>query len=704
MAQQRDTKDLFSHSNRLASETSPYLLQHAHNPVDWYPWGPEALQRARAEDRPIFLSIGYAACHWCHVMERESFEDEETATQLNAGFVPIKVDREERPDLDAIYMDAVQSMTGQGGWPMSVFLTPEGKPFYGGTYFPNRRGMGMPAFRDVLAGVSEAWRDRRHDVEASAAQLALAVQRGQRAPAAAVGGFGGDPNMASRSAAPLDTATANLDRSFDPRGGGWGSAPKFPQAGAIEFLLREHVRTGDVRPLAVARRALDAMAAGGIHDQLGGGFARYATDAVWLVPHFEKMLYDNAQLARVYTHAYQLTEDAGYAAVARDTLGFMRRELRAPEGAFAASLDADTAGHEGATYVWSAAEIRALLGEEAALFSAAYGVTEGGNWEGHTILSRVVDAANLASRFGLTPGDVDARLARSREVLHAARHSRPQPPRDDKVIASWNGLALGAFADASWALGEPLPELAAVAEEAAAFLLGALRDDTGRLRRSWNRGIARDAATLEDHTHLADGLLALYRATFDERWFVAARELMDIVLAHFSDPDGSGFFDTADDAEALIARPRGLQDNALPSGNAMASSVLLKLAALTGESRYAAAAETATVPLMDVASRYPTGFAEWLQAYQAMVVGIDEIAIVGDSEGAGTRALITAAQRGFRPWQVMAVAASPDQSMVPLLHQRVALGGSATAYVCRGFACRQPVTDPAALAAQLDRG
>jgi uncharacterized protein YyaL (SSP411 family) len=705
MSDQSDTSKTPAHSNRLATETSPYLLQHAHNPVDWYPWGGEALERARREDRPIFLSIGYAACHWCHVMERESFEDEETAAQLNAGFVPIKVDREERPDLDAIYMDAVQSMTGQGGWPMSMFLTPEGKPFYGGTYFPNRRGMGLPAFRDVLSGVLEAWRERRPDVEASAAQLALAVERGQRAPTGRLRptDIGADPAAEPSITSVLDAATAHLDHSFDPRGGGWGTAPKFPQAGAIEFLLREHIRTADPRPLGVARRALDAMADGGIHDQLGGGFARYATDAVWLVPHFEKMLYDNAQLARVYTHAYQLTRDTRYADVARDTLEFMRRELRTPEGAFAASLDADTNGHEGATYVWDAAEVESLLGDDAALFSAAYGVTPHGNWEHHTILSRVADDAALASRFGIAQADVAARLARAREVLHERRQGRLQPPRDDKVIASWNGLALGAFADASWGLDEPSPDLASVAEEAAAFLLAALRDENGRLKRSWNRGVARDWGTLEDHTHLADGLLALYRATFEERWFVAARGLMDIVLDHFGDRDGSGFFDTADDAEALIARPRGLQDNALPSGNAMAASVLLKLGALTGESRYSTAAESATRALMDAAARYPTGFAEWLQAFQAMAVGIDEVAVVGRVNAGDTGALVAAARQGFRPWQVMAVSASPERSVVPLLAERIAIGGAATAYVCRGFACRQPVTDPAALTAQLER-
>ncbi|MEA2622002.1 MAG: uncharacterized protein QOH61_912, partial [Chloroflexota bacterium] len=642
------------HTNRLADETSPYLLQHAHNPVDWYPWGPEALARARDEDRPIFLSIGYAACHWCHVMERESFEDEPTAAQLNAAFVPIKVDREERPDLDAIYMDAVQSMTGQGGWPMSVFLTPDGRPFYGGTYFPNRRGMGLPSFRDVLQGVSEAWHARRSEVERSADELATAVARGQRAPLASVAGAagtGGDDKRAGERV--LAAAVAELVASFDPRGGGWGTAPKFPQSMAIEVLLREHVRTADAQALAVARRSLDAMAAGGIYDQLGGGFARYATDAVWLVPHFEKMLYDNALLARAYTHAYRLTGERRYAEVAGETLDFMLRELRVPEGAFAASLDADTDGHEGATYVWDSDEVERLLGDEAALFSAAYGVTRAGNWEGHVILSRVVDDDALAARFGTGAADVRDRLAAARALLLEARRRRVQPARDDKVICSWNGLALAALADASWGLDRPRPDLAAAAGEAAAFLLGTLRDEAGRLRRSWNAGRARDAGTLEDHAHLAEGLLAVYEATHDERWFSAARELMDLVLAHFTDPEG-GFYDTADDAEALIARPRGLQDNAIPSGNAMAVTVLLKLSALTGERPYSDAAERAIRPMAEVSGRYPTAFAQWLVALEADVAGIDEIAIVGEPGSADRDALVETARRGFRPWQVVA--------------------------------------------------
>ena len=689
-----------THTNRLAQETSPYLLQHAHNPVDWYPWGEEALRRARREDKPIFLSIGYAACHWCHVMERESFENEATARQLNAGFVAIKVDREERPDLDAVYMDAIQAMTGQGGWPMSVFMTPDGRPFYGGTYFPDVPRHGLPGFRDVLAGVAEAWSARRAEVSEAATRLADAVARDQLAPRLAIDGT--TPADVLGSAAELTGAVATLEQTFDPRSGGWGGAPKFPQSMTIEFLLREHLRTGDARPLAMARRTLDAMAAGGINDQLGGGFARYSTDAVWLVPHFEKMLYDNAQLARVYLHAWRATGEPRYAEVARSALDFMERDLRNPPGGgFASSLDADTDGEEGATYVWTAAQVGDVLGEDAVLFEAACDVTPNGNWEGRTILRRVRSTESLAAETGLAADEVERRLATAREHLKTARDARPQPRRDDKVLTAWNGLALAAFADAGWALEEP--RYTGVAREAATFLWESLRGPDGRLRRSWKDGRALHAGVLEDYTHLADGMLALYESTFEERWFGAARELMEAVLAHFADPAG-GFYDTADDHEQLIARPRGLQDNALPSGNAMAVNVLLRLHALTGETRYRDAAESALAPIVALAVRHPTAFAQWLLAVQLARATIDEVAIVGDPARPETAALIGVARRGHRPWQVLAASDDPAASAVSLLHDRTAVGGHATAYVCRAFACRRPVTQPDELAAQLAGG
>jgi hypothetical protein len=695
-----------SHTNRLAGETSPYLLQHAHNPVDWYPWGPEALAAARAADKPIFLSIGYAACHWCHVMERESFEDETTADELRRDFVAIKVDREERPDLDQVYMAAVQALTGGGGWPMSVFLTPDGRPFYGGTYFPAEAHHGLPSFRQVLAGVAKAWREDREAIEASGSRLVAALVEQASALGASAAG------LAIADGGRLDAAVAALGATFDPRRGGWGGAPKFPAAMAIEFLLRRatgpdgRVATGPGaedgepgRALMMARRTLDAMADGGIHDQLGGGFHRYATDAAWLVPHFEQMLYDNAQLARVYVHAWQLTGEERYRDVADGVLGFMAERLRTDDGSFAASLDADTDGVEGATFTWTAAEIRDVVGpSQAGLFASAYGVTDAGNWEGRTILSRVRSDAEVAERFGLAPAEVAARLSQARSALRARRSERPQPARDDKALAAWNGLAIAAYADA-YAAGLDA-RYGAAAERAATAILGGLRLPDGRLRRSWKDGRASADGVLEDYTHLAEGLLALYEATFDERWFAAARELADAVLDHFTDPAG-GFFDAADDAERLVSRPKDLQDNAIPSGGAMAATVLLRLAALTGEGRYRDAAEAAVSHVVEVAPRHPTFFGQWLGALDLALADVAEIGIVGAPDDPETQALIAVARQGLRPHQVLAVSGEPDGSAVPLLRGRTFLDGRPAAYVCRNFACRRPVSDPADLAAVL---
>jgi uncharacterized protein YyaL (SSP411 family) len=681
--------------NRLAGETSPYLLQHANNPVDWFPWGPDALARAKLLDRPIFLSIGYAACHWCHVMERESFEDGETARFLNDHFVSIKVDREERPDLDQVYMAAVQAMTGGGGWPMSVFLTPEGRPFYGGTYFPNEPRHGMPSFRQVLEGVSRAWRTERAEVEAAGSRLVggLVEQAQLRAGV-------GDPSEEL-----LEAATEAIEASFDPINGGWGRAPKFPQPMTIEYLLRRHVANGIELPESIARRSLDAMDEGGIHDQLGGGFHRYSTDDHWLVPHFEQMLYDNAQLARVYVHAWSLTGDDRDRAVATGTLDYMLRELATADGAFAASQDADTEGTEGLTFTWRAAEIREVLGDDSPLFEAAYGVTDEGNWEDVTILSRVVADGELGERHVLTAAAVAERLAASRARLLERRAGRPQPARDDKSLAAWNGLAIAALADASVAFAATDPGTAeryrAAAERAATAIVGGLLDDAGRLRRSWKDGRAVGSGVLEDYTHLAEGLLSLCEATFEERWFVTARGLMDHVLAHFADPAG-GFFDTSDEHERLVTRPKDVQDNAVPSGNAMAAVVLLRLHAWTGEAAYRAAAERAIRMVVPFVTRYPTGFAQWLVAMDLASRPITEIAIVGQPDDPATAALIAEARRGYRPQQVLAVAADPARSAIPLLEGRVAVDGKPTAYVCRSFACRLPVTAPDALRAELE--
>jgi hypothetical protein len=695
--------------NRLAQETSPYLLQHSRNPVDWYPWGEEALARAREEDKPIFLSIGYAACHWCHVMERESFEDEETAAQLNRGFVAIKVDREERPEIDQLYMGAVVAMTGGGGWPMSVFLTPDGQPFFGGTYFPSEARHGLPSFRQVLEGVDRAWKEQRAEVQQAGARIVEALVA-QSAPPA----IGIIPDQST-----LEAAVEGLRATFDSANGGWGQAPKFPQPMAIDFLLRRAAAGPgatspgaivDTRALAIARRSLDAMAAGGIHDQLGGGFHRYAVDAHWLVPHFEKMLYDNAQLARVYVHAWQLTQERAYLEVASSTLDYLAREMRTADGAFAASQDADTDGVEGATYTWRAGEVAAAL-ESAGMPEAgpplglAYGVTEAGNWEGSTILARVRNDLEVASAFGLDPAGTAEMLDRARAALKTARDARPQPARDDKVLAAWNGLAIAAFADAARALaasGETKPaamyrEIAVTAAEA---VLAGLRGPDGRLARSWKDGRRTGSGILEDHADLAEGLLALYEATLDEQWFVEARRLADEMLARFRHP-GGGFYDTADDHEALVARPRDVQDNAMPSGGSMAATVLLRIAALTGEGAFRSAAEEAIRGVAAHLASHPSAFAQWLIAADFALSPAVEVAVVGDPWAVETRRLLAPALSGFRPHQVLAVGPDPSATAVPLLGGRFALDGRPTAFVCRNFACRQPVTEPEALATLL---
>ncbi len=682
------------HTNRLANETSPYLLQHAHNPVDWFPWGPDALTRARLLDRPIFLSIGYAACHWCHVMERESFEDETTAAYLNDRFVSIKVDREERPDLDQIYMSAVQAMTGGGGWPMSVFLTPDGRPFYGGTYFPKAPGHGLPSFRQLLEGIDTAWRTQRGDLEAAGARLVSQIAAQARNAA----GPAPQPDL-------LDTAVALIEQSFDRQNGGWGGAPKFPQPMTIEFLLRR-AASGDRRALPMARRSLDKMADGGIRDQLGCGFHRYATDAVWLVPHFEQMLYDNAQLARVYVHASALTGDERYAAVASGALTYLLREMTTDGGAFAASQDADTDGVEGATFTWRLKEIREALGEEAALFATAYGATEGGNWEGATILSRVRSTSDLANLYGIPAGDVEARLERARARLLLLRARRPQPARDDKALAAWNGLAIGALADATRVLpadghGGLAGRYRMAALRAAGAIVDGLLGEDGRLGRSWKDGRATGQGVLEDYANLAEGLLALYEATFDERWFVTARGLADAILERFVDPDG-GFFDTAIDHERLVTRPKDVQDNATPSGSAVATLVLLRLAAFTGESRYREAAERALTTITPFTARYPTAFAMWLQAIDLALAPVAEVAIVGDPKDEATQALLAVVRGGYAPNRVIALRATEDApTSIPLLDGRTLVKGRPAAYVCRGFTCRLPVTDPDALREQL---
>jgi hypothetical protein len=675
--------------NRLIHETSPYLLQHAHNPVDWYPWGSEALQKAKSEDKPIFLSIGYAACHWCHVMEHESFEDEATAKMLNANFVSIKVDREERPDLDSIYMDAVVAMTGQGGWPMSVFLTPDGAPFYGGTYFPNTRRYNIPAFTDVLRAITEAWKNRRGDLLQNSARLTDALKGDEL-----LGRLASDDTL---DVSILNEAVNQIQNSFDAVNGGWGGAPKFPQPMTIEFLLRVYLRTRDALARKMIVQTLNKMARGGMFDQLGGGFHRYSTDANWLVPHFEKMLYDNAQLARVYLHAWQVTQDDFYRRVTEQTLDYLIREMTHPRGGFFSSQDADSEGHEGKFYIWHLDEIRNIVGDDAALFFDAYGVTERGNFEGATILSLVRDVDVIAAMHKLSIAETQTRLESARQKLFTHRESRVKPARDEKVLTAWNGLMLAALAEAARVLKRA--DYLAVAERNATFLLRELRRADGRLLRSWNasRGDARLNAYLEDYANLAEGLLALYESTFDERWFSAARELADTMLAHFDDERG-GFFDTSDDHETLLTRPKSLDDNAVPSGNAMATTVLLKLAAFTGDQRYADAAVRALRTVQRALTAAPLGFAQWLSALDFLLAQPKEIAMVGSASGASD--LLKVVYDEYRPNQVVAV--GQEDSAIPLLRGRAMLNGKATAYVCKHFTCQLPVTEPADLAKQLE--
>ena len=683
------TPTLFSSVNRLSTETSPYLLQHAHNPVQWYPWGEAALAKAKAEDKPIFLSIGYAACHWCHVMAHESFENAATAAVMNENFVNIKVDREERPDLDSIYMDAVVSLTGHGGWPMSVFLTPDGTPFYGGTYFPPVARGGLPAFADVLRGVHQAWDQRREAVLKGGKEVLDYARQGEQAFAS--GGAGEALTVET-----LNEAAQAVFQQFDWRLAGWGQGPKFPQPMTLEFLLRRHALAADPLALEMAVKTLDAMLDGGMYDQLGGGFHRYATDASWLVPHFEKMLYDNSQLARVYLHAWQVTGNRRYRRCAEEVLDYVQREMTDSGGGFYSTQDADSDGVEGKFFVWDEAEITAALGDDAPLFKAAYGVTSHGNFEHKNILFAAADSETLSSKFNLPTDEVERRLAAARRVLFDLRERRVHPGLDDKVLSGWNGLMLAAFAEAAQALGRDDYRDTAVAN--AEFILREMRTAEGRLYRSWRKGRPKLNGYLEDYGAVIEGLLALYETTFEDRWFTAARDLAESALAHFADPQG-GFFDTSDDHEALVLRPKSLQDNAVPSGNALAATVLLKLGALTGEGRYADVAEAMLRTLQLVLGKHPTAFGQWLVALTFALGEPKEVAIAGDPAASDTQAMLAVVRRAYRPFQVLAVGHAG--SAVPLLAQRQQRDGKATAYVCFHFACRRPVTEPAELERML---
>jgi uncharacterized protein len=674
-------------ANHLKDESSRYLQQHADNPVDWYPWGDEAFEKAVREDKPIFLSIGYSACHWCHVMAHESFEDEETAALLNEHFVSIKVDREERPDLDRIYMNAVQAMTGRGGWPMSVFIAPDGRPFYGGTYFPAEPRPGVPAFRQVLSAIAEAWETRRDELMASGEELVEALEDE----------YEGDvvPRSPDLSPQVVDTAYRKLNQQFDDVHGGWGRAPKFPQPMTMAFLLQYYKTREYDGALDMVVDSLRAMAQGGIYDQLGGGFHRYSVEAQWLVPHFEKMLYDNAQLARIYLHAWQESGAPLFRAVVEETLDYVSREMWADEGGFYATQDADTAGEEGRFFLWTPEEIRDVLGNSADAFLDLYGVTEAGNFEGRNILT--------------FHGSFDEReaMADARQKLFDAREQRVHPGRDKKVITSWNGLMLAAFAEAARALKRD--DYREIAEEAGAFLLEHLRDDEGRLWHVWNEGHAKVPGLLDDHTHLIEGLLALYQTTFNPRWYTAARELTEVMIEHFVvDPEQSaldrgtsekragshiyfaGFYDTADDAEDLVVRPREMQDNAVPSGNAMAATVLFKLGRFSGEPHYASIARRSLVAMEEMMAQHPLAFGQWLCAQEAALATPVEVAIIGDPDAEDVRTLVALAQEGYHPHRLVAAGAGTPPS---LLANRDQVDDQATAYVCVDHVCQAPVVN-----------
>jgi uncharacterized protein YyaL (SSP411 family) len=649
-------------SNRLANETSPYLLQHAENPVDWYPWGEDALARARDEQKPILVSIGYAACHWCHVMERESFEDPRIAALMNERLVCVKVDREERPDVDAIYMDAVQAMTGHGGWPLNAFLTPDGVPFFAGTYFPPEPRHGLPSWAQVVVGVGNAWQEQRTEIEASGERILPRLQ--------GAASLAADPGELEPET--LDQAVAQLRRGYDRQHGGFSTAaPKFPAASVIEFLLRR-----DEREMAL--HTLRAMASGGMYDQVGGGFARYSVDNRWIVPHFEKMLYDNALLALAYLHGHQVSGEPFFARVATETLDWVLRDLRQPEGGFASALDADSEGEEGKFYVWTPDEVRAVLGPDAPAALEHFGLDGPPNFEGRWIPVRATP----------DPPELDELKTR----LRAAREARVWPAVDDKRLTAWNALMISALADAGAALERP--DYTQAAEAAAEFIERELRDGDGRLLRTYNRGRAKLGAYLEDHAFLLEALLTLYETTFDPRWFDAARALAEEILDRFADREHGGFFATAADHERLIARRKDLEDTPIPSGSSAAAFGLLRLAALTGEHRYEAAALGALQLVHRVAPQHPVAFGHLLQAIDFQLASVREVAIVGPDAAPLERVVRSA----FRPHVVVA---GGEPGSVPLLAGREPVGGRAAAYVCEHFACLRPVTEPAELAALL---
>ncbi len=662
------------HTNRLIHETSPYLLQHAHNPVDWYAWGEEAFERARAEDKAVLVSIGYSACHWCHVMEHESFEDEATAAIMNENFVNIKVDMEERPDVDQIYMNFVQLTTGRGGWPMNVFLTPDKRPFFGGTYFPPVSRYNMPSWPQILTSIAEAYSERRDELEKSANDIVWELRRLSIAEAG-TGGLSSDL---------LDSAFTSFTRTFDTVNGGFGGAPKFPAAMSLEFLLRYHHRTGDDKAIAIVTHSLDKMACGGIYDQLGGGFHRYAVDAIWLVPHFEKMLYDNAQLIRVYLHAYQVTGNEFYKRIAIETLEYVRREMLDESGGFYSTQDADSEGEEGKFFVWTPDEIKKILGDDdGRAFCEFYDVTETGNFEGHNILNM---------KEGIAGRSIPDSIQQSRKKLFDEREKRIKPNRDEKVLTAWNGLMLAAFADAAGVLDSD--EYLNVAKRNAAFISRELQHD-GRLLRTWKDGKAKLNGYIEDYANVADGLVELFQVSGDPPYLTQATRLADLMITEFWDEENGGFYFTSNDHEELIVRNKDFFDNATPSGNSVAADVFVKLAKLTGEEKYERFAVTVLRLAAAQIRRHPQGFGRAMSALEFNLSQTKEVVVIGPKGNEVERAFL----ERYLPNAVLVLSDlhSGESDSIPLLAGRSTVNGKATAYVCENFVCQRPTSSVAEL-------
>ena len=664
-------------------------MQHADNPVDWYPWGEEAFEKARAENKPVLLSIGYSACHWCHVMAHESFEDEAIAQLMNENFVNIKVDREERPDLDQIYMNAVQMMTHHGGWPMTVFLTPDGVPFYGGTYFPPQDRYNMPGFPRVLIGVAEAYRDRRDDIRETGTSLVNELRR---------------LSETSTSDQPierelLDAAYAGIIRNYDSVNGGFGGAPKFPPAMTLEFLLRTTARTGNQEALDIVSHTCKKMANGGIYDQIGGGFHRYSTDSKWLVPHFEKMLYDNALLSRLYLHYYQVSQDPLAKETVEGILDYVLREMTDPAGGFYSTQDADSEGHEGKFFVWDIDEIRNVLGErDAALFCGYYNITESGNFEGKNIPNVTYSVEHIAKEHGVSVSELQESLTESRRKLFELRETRIKPGRDEKILTAWNGLMMASFAEAGVILNRP--DYTAAARRNAEFVIFNLQKD-GALLRTWKDGVAKFNAYLEDYAFLIEGLTTLFETTGEFRWLTKALAFSVVMIKEFWDEDAGGFFFTGTSHENLIVRSKDFFDNATPSGNSVAALVLLKLALLSGNEKYRDIATATLGAIADQARRYPSGFGYALSAADFLLSTPKEIAIVGN-DPFDIQPLLREVWRTYLPNKV--VAASFGVDVIPLLENRPLVNDLPTAYVCVQYACQKPVTDPIELGAQLRLG